>query len=238
MRRSTRRRRRVPRPDRLQRPAAGAEFYRPSLARLVPYAHTHDVKVYVTLNTLVKQAELEPAVHTLHALGRIGVDAVIVADIGLIELARNFFPGLRLHGSTQMAVHNAAGVAAAGALGLKRVILARELSLDELRSVRAAADIELEVFIHGALCYAVSGLCLASSFLGGASGNRGRCTQVCRRKFAGASGAGHFFSPRDLCAADHIPALRKLGIAGFKIEGRMKNGAYVYTVVECIPAAA
>ena len=205
-----------------------------TLAYVVPYAHKHNVKVYVALNTLVKQAELEQVVHTLHALGQIGVDGLIVADFGLIDIARNFFPGLRLHGSTQLAVHTSAGVRAAVRLGLRRIILARELTMDELREIGAAATIEIEVFIHGALCYSVSGLCLASSFLGGNSGNRGRCTQVCRRKFtAGAgAGAGYYFSPRDLCAVGFLPSLRECGITSFKIEGRMKNAAYVYAVVD------
>ena len=210
-----------------------------TLAYILPFAHKHNVKIYVTLNTLVKQAELEPIVHTLYQLEQMGVDALIVTDRGVIDIARNHFPRLRLHASTQMTIHNSAGVCAAQRLGLKRAVLSRELTLEEIRSIRKQAAIELEVFVHGALCYSVSGLCLASSFLGGSSGNRGRCTQVCRRKFsvcqagqACLSGlAGYCFSPRDLCAAPFIPFLKEIGVAGLKIEGRMKNAAYVYTVV-------
>jgi U32 family peptidase len=202
-----------------------------TLSYLVPYAHLHNVKLYVTLNTLVKQAELEPVIHTLYQLEQIGVDALIVADCGLIDIARKHFPRLRLHASTQMTIHNSAGVHMAQRLGLKRVILSRECTLDEIGSIKKQAAIELEIFIHGALCYSVSGLCLASSFLGGSSGNRGRCTQVCRRKFKTNNAAGYFFSPNDLSAIDFLPRVAGLGIASLKIEGRMKGPEYVYTVV-------
>ncbi len=206
-------------------------FTAKTLSHLVPLAHRQQVKVYVTLNTIVKQAELEPVIHALYQVDQIGVDAVIVADLGLIRIARQTFPRLRLHASTQMAVHNSPGVAAVGRLGCSRAVVARELTMEELSAIRASASIELELFVHGALCYGISGLCLASSFLGGASGNRGRCTQVCRRKFAASSGRGYYFSPRDLSLVDFVPRLRGLGIAALKIEGRMKNEAYVATVV-------
>jgi U32 family peptidase len=202
-----------------------------TLSWLVPYAHKHKAKLYVTLNTLVKQAELVPVVHTLYQLEQIGIDALIVADRGVIDLARKHFPRLRLHASTQMVVHNSAGARAAARLGLKRAVLSRECTLEEIRRINKTAGIELEVFVHGALCYGVSGLCLASSYLGGSSGNRGRCTQVCRRKFASEAGAGYYFSPNDLCAVSFVPELAGAGVAALKIEGRMKNAAYVYTVV-------
>jgi len=207
-----------------------------TISYLVPYAHRHHAKLYVTLNTLAKQAELEPVIHTLYQLEQTGVDALIVADRGVIDIARKNFPGLRLHASTQMVVHNSAGARAAARLGLRRAVLSRELTLEEIRSIKKQAAIELEVFAHGALCYSISGLCLASSFLGGSSGNRGRCTQVCRRKFAcganrGALAGGYYFSPNDLCAVSFVPELTGAGVAALKIEGRMKNAAYVYTVV-------
>jgi U32 family peptidase len=206
-------------------------FTAKTLSFLLPYAHKHNVKLYVTLNTLIKQAELEPVVHTLYQLDQIGVDALIVSDIGLIAIARKHFPRLQLHASTQMAVHNSAGAQAAIGFGLKRVILSRELTIEEIRSIKNRSAVELEVFVHGAFCYCVSGLCLASSFLGGSSGNRGRCTQVCRRKFSASAGKGHYFSPRDLCGVDFLPQFSDMGIASFKIEGRMKSAAYVYAVV-------
>ena len=153
------------------------------LAALIPYAHIHNVKVYATVNTLIKQSEIKPALDTLYQLEQLGADAAIVADIGLMKLASGNFPKLRVHGSTQAAVHNSNGAAFLQTLGVKRVVLARELSLDEIRETTKKSPIETEVFVHGALCYSISGMCLASSFIGGASGNRGRCTQVCRRKF-------------------------------------------------------
>jgi putative protease len=206
-------------------------FSAQTLAYLVPYAHTRGVKVYVTLNTLVKQHELEPLVHTLHQLQQIGVDGLIVADFGAIEIAAAHFPRLTLHASTQLTIHNSAGVAMAAKLGLRRAVLARELTLEEITAIRRSSAIELEVFVHGALCYSISGACLASSFWGGLSGNRGRCTQVCRRKYDQAGRQGYFFSPRDLQAIESIPRYREIGIASLKIEGRMKSARYVRTVV-------
>ena len=204
-----------------------------TLSYLLPFAHKHGVKLYVTLNTLIKQAELGPVIHTLYQIEQIGVDALIVADAGVIDIAHRHFPRMRLHASTQMAVHNSAGVRAAQNLGLRRAVLSRELTLEEIGTIQKRAAIELEVFIHGALCYSISGLCLASSFLGGSSGNRGRCTQVCRRKFKTGTGAAQgFFSPNDLCAFECVPQLMAMGIAGLKIEGRMKSAAYVFTAVD------
>ncbi|MDR0330544.1 MAG: U32 family peptidase, partial [Chitinispirillales bacterium] len=153
------------------------------LLTLVPYAHSRDVKVYVTLNTLIKQNEIAAALNVLYQLDQIGVDAAIIADIGLMRLASTHFPKLRLHGSTQAAAHNSYGAAFLASLGVKRAVLARELSLGEIRETTKNSPIETEAFVHGALCYSISGMCLASSFIGGASGNRGRCTQVCRRRF-------------------------------------------------------
>jgi len=202
-----------------------------TLSYLVPYAHAKQRKVYVTLNTLVKQAELEKLIHILYQLDQIGVDGLIVQDLGLIDLCSKAFPRLRLHASTQMSIHNSLGVAAARKLGLSRVVLARELTLDEIALIGRRGDTELEVFVHGALCYSFSGMCLASSFLGGSSGNRGLCTQVCRRPFATDTGKGSFFSPFDLCALAYVPRYCEIGISSLKIEGRMKNAEYVAAVV-------
>ncbi len=202
-----------------------------TLSYLVAYAHGRGVKVYVTLNTQLKQSEIERLVHVLFALEQLGVDALIVADLGVIEIARVNFPSLKLHGSTQMAVHNSAGVKCAERLGLSRVVLARELTCQEISVIKQETRLELEVFIHGALCYSISGMCLASSFLGGASGNRGMCTQACRRKFKQNSFEGYFFSPHDLCGIDHLESLKQIGVCSFKIEGRMKGPEYVDTVV-------
>jgi len=202
------------------------------LLTLVPFAHSRNVKVYVTLNTLIKQNEIAPALNVLYQLDRLGVDAVIAADIGLMKLSAKVFPNLRIHGSTQVAVHNSFGAEFLEWFGVKRAVLARELSLEEIEETAKASPIETEVFIHGALCYSMSGMCLASSFIGGASGNRGRCTQVCRRRFKRKGAEGYFFSPNDLQALPFISRLAKAGVACFKIEGRMKGAEYVGTVVK------
>ncbi|MBN2036642.1 MAG: U32 family peptidase [Chitinispirillaceae bacterium] len=205
-------------------------FTAKALSYVVPYARSRRIKVYVAMNTLLKQADLDHAIHLLYQLEQIGVDAVIITDPGLITIAREHFSKLALHGSTQMVIHNSAGVAMAERLGLRRVTLSRECSLNEINSIKRTSRIELEVFIHGALCYSISGLCLASSFLGGSSGNRGRCTQVCRRRFSTGQTGGYCFSPRDFEALEFISVLAGIGIASFKIEGRMKNPEYVYQV--------
>jgi len=208
------------------------------LAALIPHAHTRNVKVYATVNTLIKQTETGPALDLLYQLDQIGIDAVIIADIGLMKLAADNLPKLRIHGSTQAAVHNSYGAAFMQTLGVKRVVLARELSLEEIRETARMSPVDVEVFVHGALCYSISGMCLASSFIGGASGNRGRCTQVCRRRFrqvdAGTEGQadGYFFSPYDLQAVSVIDKLIDYGVSSFKIEGRMKGAEYVGTVVK------
>jgi putative protease len=202
-----------------------------TLTHLVPYAHENGVKVYVTLNTLIKNSEIEKALHTLYQLEQLRVDAVIIADLGLIRLSREHFPGLVLHGSTQMAIHNTPGIQIATRLGLHRVVLSRELTVSEISTISKQSPIELEVFIHGALCYSISGLCLASSFFGGSSGNRGRCTQVCRRKFTYKKTDAYGFSPDDLCAVEFISSLADNHIMSLKIEGRMKSAEYVHKVV-------
>jgi len=202
-----------------------------SLSSLIPLAHRQKKKVYVTINILVKQHELPRVIDMLYQCEQLHVDGIIVADRGIIEIAKKYFPRLQLHGSTQMAIHNSIGAECAKGLGIKRVVLARELSARELRTIRQNTTVELEVFVHGALCYGISGLCLASSFLGGSSGNRGRCTQVCRRLFRSSTSEGYFFSPNDFCAIDFLPILSEIGIQSIKIEGRMKGVEYVRTVV-------
>jgi len=210
------------------------------LSTLLPYAHSRNVKIYVTLNTLIKQSEIKSALNILYQLDQLGVDAVIIADLGLMKLASTHFPNLRIHGSTQATAHNSYGVALLKSLGAKRVVLARELSLDEIRdTVKNSPSTEIEVFAHGALCYSISGACLASSFIGGASGNRGKCTQVCRRKFRCVDNCGrvceqcgYFFSPHDLQAVSFISKLADAGVMSLKIEGRMKSPDYVSTVIK------
>ncbi|MBD3391599.1 MAG: hypothetical protein GF418_06080, partial [Chitinivibrionales bacterium] len=207
-----------------------------TLSYVVPYAHKHKIKVQVALNTLVKQHELRPLLTTLHQLQQIGIDALIVQDLGLAHIVREHFPRLALHASTQMAIHNTLGIQAARDAGFERAILARELTSREIEYIRRSTDMELEVFVHGALCYCISGLCLASSFLGGQSGNRGRCTQVCRRRFSALEKSGFYFSPKDLSLVDHVHQLARIGINSLKIEGRMKSAEYVHTVVSAYRA--
>ncbi|MEW6518043.1 MAG: peptidase U32 family protein [Thermodesulfobacteriota bacterium] len=199
--------------------------------RLTACAHQRQRRLYVTLNTLLKEAELPRLVDLLAQLAAIGVDGIIIQDLGLWRLARTYFPQLPLHASTQMAVHNAAGVRQLEKMGFVRAVLARELSLEEIADIRRQTTIELEHFVHGALCFSISGQCFFSSTLAGMSGNRGRCAQPCRRRYQHHQQSGYFFSTSDLCAIDLLPELSKAGVMSFKIEGRMKSAEYVARVV-------
>ena len=197
--------------------------------------HRMGKKIYVTVNTVSEERETERLYRFLAYLNRVGPDGLIVQDLGVVRMCQEFFPGLVLHGSTQMNVASAAGVNLLAQEGLKRVVVARELGLEELRAIKARTSAELEVFVHGALCVSESGLCLFSSFLGGKSANRGMCTQACRRFYTAEMGEGteqgYYFSPSDLQLIDHIPDLMQLGVESFKIEGRMKSAEYVGSVV-------
>ncbi len=194
--------------------------------------HKMGKKVYVTVNTVFEQREADRMYQFLKYLSGQGPDALIVQDYGVIAMARAEFPSLRLHASTQMNIASARGANALSRHGVSRVVLARELSLEELKSVKSETNLELEVFVHGALCISVSGLCLFSSFLGGKSANRGMCTQACRRLYHRADGeSGYYFSPNDLQLLENVPQLAAAGISALKIEGRMKSAAYVGTVV-------
>jgi len=201
------------------------------LSKMVGYAHDRGRHVYVALNTLVKEKELGQLVDTLGALESMAVDAVILQDMGVYRLARQHFPGIPLHSSTQMTVHNVAGVKMLERLGFERAVLARELTLDEITHIRKNTQMDLEHFIHGALCFCFSGQCYFSSWLGGKSGNRGRCAQPCRRQYKHRGQEGYYFSPNDLSAIDLLPELSEAGIMSLKIEGRMKSAEYVANVV-------
>jgi putative protease len=211
--------------------AKAKNFTTAQLERMTGYAHGLGRKVYVTLNTLVKEAELPRLVDTLAALEAIAVDGVILQDLAVARLARTHFPALPLHASTQMTIHNSPGVRQLAELGFERVVLARELHLDEIRAIARTSPIEIECFIHGALCFSVSGQCYFSSFLGGHSGNRGRCTQPCRRLYRYRGKEGYYFSTNDFSSIDLVPRLVEAGIASLKIEGRMKSAEYVACVV-------
>ncbi len=210
------------------------------LGEVLAYAHalTPPRRVFVTVNTLIADAELPDALRVLGTLTLLGVDAVIVQDLGLARLARRHFPELTLHASTQMAIHNLEGALALRELGFRRVTLARELTLDEVRAiVDGVGDaLEVEVFVHGALCYAYSGLCLYSALTRGRSGNRGACAYPCRERFRAARDGGggggkplegFAFSMKDLAQPDLLTAYRDAGVTSFKIEGRKKSPLYV-----------
>ena len=193
----------------------------------VRFAHDHDVDVHVTVNTLVKEGELSKALSFVDLLESIEVDAVIVQDRGLLDLIIERC-GIPVHASTQMGIHTPEGADWAKELGVSRVILARELGLNEIENIKNKVDIELEVFIHGALCYSVSGHCLFSSMVGGRSGNRGLCAQPCRMRYELGEEGGYMLSTADLMGAGSIPILLKMGIDCIKIEGRMRGPVYTY----------
>ena len=196
------------------------------LSRAVIYCHAHGVRVYVAMNTLLTDAEIVGALELAKTLYSIGVDALIVADLGLVRRLRRELPEMELHASTQMSVHNTAGADEAYRLGCVRVVLAREVSGKNIKRITENCLAETEVFLHGALCVCHSGQCLFSSLVGGRSGNRGECAQPCRLPYSG----GYPLSLTDLSLADHIPSLIESGTASLKIEGRMKSPDYVYTV--------
>ncbi len=196
--------------------------------------HKRGKKVFVTVNTIIEESELESLYRLLAFLDRNMPDGIIVQDFGAMAMARSHFPRLRVHASTQMNISSARAVNALSRAGVSRVVLSRELSLDEIKEIRGSTSCELEVFVHGALCVSESGLCLFSSFFGGKSANRGMCTQACRRFYSAEGGekkSGSFFSMRDLQLIDDIPDLASAGVNAFKIEGRMKSAEYVGAVV-------
>jgi len=231
--------------------ANAKNFHGDALADAITYARQHGVAVHLAVNTLMTDRELDEAIQLVANCHQLGVAAFIVQDLGLGARIRETFPQAVLHASTQMTAKTLADVQALGRLGYKRVVMARELSAAQLRDIAAGTDVELEVFVHGALCSSESGQCLMSAFIGGAAGgrsaNRGACAQPCRLPYTAGSAklAKSSFSPskrnhpsaapllslKDLCLIDHVGALAQMGIASLKIEGRMKGVDYVRTVV-------
>lgn len=214
--------------------AEAVNFSPDELRQLLAYARALDgKKVYVTFNTLVKDEELPAAVEKLAILDELRPDGLIVQDLGVARLVRQYFPSLALHASTQLVAHNLEGVLALKELGFVRVVLARELSLDEIGTIAKRCGVEIEVFVHGALCYSLSGLCLFSALEKERSGNRGRCAYCCRLAYTDAAGNKALpFSMRDLRLDDRLAALRAAGVASLKIEGRMKSALYVASVTK------
>lgn len=215
--------------------AFASNFNLEDLEKAIIYAKTRGVKTNLTLNTLIKDNEFDNALDLAQKAYEFGIDAIIVQDLGLAKQLIKRFPDLDIHASTQMSIHNLQGVLEMQKLGFKRVVLSRELSIRDIEYICNNSDIEIEVFIHGALCISYSGQCLFSSMIGGRSGNRGKCAQACRLPYELLENDkkidnGHLLSPRDLCGLDYIPDLIKAGVTCLKIEGRMKNPEYVATV--------
>lgn len=206
-----------------------ANFSLSDLNNAVHLFHQQGKKVFVTLNTVVKNIEIQEINDLLNVLHTINPDALIIQDIGMYRLIRKgAYKTLSLHGSTQMGFHNSLGVSYAAQLGFERVILSRELTKTELEQIVSQRLLALEVFVHGALCYSFSGMCLFSSYLGGMGANRGLCTQPCRRKYIVDGFSGYFFNLKDNQLIREVPELVKMGVSTFKVEGRMRSAEYVY----------
>lgn len=207
--------------------AYAENFTGEQLLKAIDEAHLHGRRFYLTVNTLVKDQELPQLRSELEPLYRGGLDAAIVQDAGVFQLIRSEFPGLDIHASTQMTITGAGGAEFWKECGAVRVVPARELSLEEIRHMKQTTGMEIECFVHGALCYCYSGQCLLSSLIGGRSGNRGQCAQPCRLRYASGGKKGYLLSLKDICTLELIPDLIEAGIDSFKIEGRMKRPEYV-----------
>ncbi len=206
--------------------AFAANFSDAELEGAVGYCHDHGVRVHVTVNTAIKDSEMDTAVGFVRFLDDIGADAVLIQDLGLLRGISRF--GIAKHASTQMGIHNAAGLRWCSRNGLERAVLARELTFDELAAAVADSPVETEVFVQGAMCYSISGGCLFSGLVGGRSGNRGQCAQPCRKRYSDGGRDGYLMSCRDIYGVDHVERLRSIGITSMKIEGRMRSHAYAY----------
>lgn len=205
-----------------------ANFGQRELVAAIAEAHHRHKKVYVTLNTLVKNDELDELIDTLAFLSFAHPDALIIQDLAIIPIVQRQFKNLKLHLSTQLCSHNELAAQYFENQQVERIILARETTRSELQQIVRKSPLPIEIFVHGALCYSFSGRCLFSSYLGGNSANRGLCTQVCRRNFVDTQGKRPMFSLKDLQLIDSVPFFAKIGVASLKIEGRMKNAEYVY----------
>jgi putative protease len=222
-----------------------ANFTPDELPEVIAYLHGHNVKGYVAFNTLIFSDELDEAACCVRAIAEAGADAMIVQDVGLARLAHRMAPGLPLHASTQMTLTEPRGVDWVATLGIERVILGRELSVDDVRRVREQTGLALEVFVHGALCVAYSGQCLTSEALGGRSANRGQCAQACRLPYEmyvdgqprDLGDRAYLLSPQDLAAYELVEPLVRAGVACFKIEGRLKSATYVAAATRTYRAA-
>lgn len=206
-------------------------FTEEQLLEAVDYCHLHGSRLYLTVNTLLKDSETEELYDYLLPYYKQGLDAVIVQDIGVLAFIREAFPGMDIHASTQMTLCGGDGVKFLEDAGASRIVTARELSLEEIRDIHRETSVEIESFVHGALCYCYSGQCLLSSLIGGRSGNRGRCAQPCRLPYRTGSAEGFLLSPKDICTLDLLPDILEAGVYSLKIEGRMKRAEYTAGVV-------
>ena len=207
-------------------------FTEEQLEEAVAYCHLRGVRVYLTLNTLLQNRELALAAETGALAARLGIDAILVQDLGVAKLLRETCPDVPLHASTQMTVHDLAGIQACADLGMTRVVLSREMSGEAIQYLCEKSPVELEVFGHGALCMCYSGQCFLSAVLGGRSGNRGLCAQPCRLAFRwpGEKKASHPLSLKDLSLAGQLERLKEMGVDCLKLEGRIKRPEYVAVV--------
>ena len=218
--------------------AFSKNFNDDEIIEAIRYCHLYGVKVYVTANTLIYENEVDSFLEYIEFLHRNNVDAVIVQDFGMFDLIRKTFPNLEIHASTQMHIHNLDGTLLMEKLGMGRVVLARETSIDDIRNIKKNSNVELEIFIHGALCISYSGQCLMSSLIGGRSGNRGACAGSCRLKYDVIDNNGdklnkgdYPLSTKDLNGLEYVGELIEAGVSSLKIEGRMKSSEYVFMVV-------
>lgn len=214
------------------------------LVEAINYCHLYGVRVYVTVNTLLYEDEIDDFIKYIDFIHKNNVDAIIIQDLGMFDLVRKTFPNLEIHSSTQMHIHNLDGTQLMEKLGAKRVVLARETSIEQIKHIKENSNIELEIFVHGALCISYSGQCLMSSLIGGRSGNRGQCAGSCRLKYDVIDELGNKLnkddyplSTKDLNTLSYVGELIEAGVASLKIEGRMKSSEYVYTVVSLYRAA-
>ncbi len=200
---------------------------------IIDYLHNLNKKLYIALNTIIKEEELTTLCNYLETLSKIGIDALIVQDFGILNIVNEYFPELKIHASTQMNNLNSFDIKFLANNNVRRLVLDRQLTFEEIKKISEKSNIEIELFIHGALCYSFSGQCIFSSFLGGQSANRGRCTQPCRRGYVlNEQTIGYYFSPNDLSTVKNIEKLLSLKITSFKIEGRMKNYQYVGNITK------
>lgn len=217
--------------------AYASNFDKENMIKAVEYCHLYNVKIYVTVNTLLKESEIIEALEYVKFLYEIGVDALIIQDTGLTELIRRNIPDFEIHASTQMTTHNEEGTLFLKNAGFSRIVLSRELSLKEIEYISKNLGVETEIFVHGALCICYSGQCLMSSMIGGRSGNRGRCAQPCRlpydiiNKTSGKMKKGYVLSPKDICNIENVKEIIEASVSSLKIEGRMKRPEYVAGVV-------